>query len=108
MSKTIIRITLLTSLAHLLFARKPNSNFLVQRGGSDFLEKENEISNDKLLIFNSENISWQLQQQQLMQLRSVYLSEILHKRGVSVPTVLSVSTLDSERAEPIGNGCIWF
>lgn len=50
-------------------------------------------------------LRWRLEQQHLLQIRSVYLTEVLAQRGISIPTVSSVATLDGERAEPVDWQC---
>lgn len=45
----------------------------------------------------SPDLKWRIQQQQLLQLRSTFLSEALAARGIPLTTMMEVSTLDSEK-----------
>lgn len=60
------------------------------RGGSTSTaaSKENTMSPD---------LKWRIQQQQLLQLRSTFLSETLAARGIPLTTMVDVSTLDGAK-----------
>lgn len=108
----ILTHTLATSY-HGTIPRRNNPNIRSwsrYRGGEQQQQQEENVGVKNLLIDEDENKakelrSWQLQQQHLLQLRSIYLSELLHQRGVPIATVSSVATLDGEKAEPIGWEC---
>ena len=67
-----------------------NSNTIVSiRGGST-------TSSDASKALSA-NLKWRIQQQQLLQLRSTFLSEALAARGIPLTTMMEVSTLDSDK-----------
>lgn len=91
------------------FTARPSSSLLIPRGGAsdNDTENEEENSNQQIAIAGyTKLLKYRSDQQLLYQLRATYLSELLASRGVPLPTVVGVSTVEGERpAEKVDWDC---
>lgn len=81
------------------------SSLLVPRGGAS--DNDDEENSKQIAIAGyTKLLKYRSDQQLLYQLRATYLSELLASRGVPLPTVVGVSTVEGERpAEKVDWDC---
>jgi hypothetical protein len=103
-------LVIMLTLAPLITSHQPlfpSPSRTIPRGGSEEpIASSSEEERNAILQSYNKLLKYRSDQQLLYQLRSTYLSELLASRGVPLPTVVGVSTVEGEKpAERVDWDC---